>query len=349
MVMSVNNRIKFSSRKELQKLKPGDTPLRIRTAELLAASGEQGEAFEVYRAIISDLRRRGRMDEVGRLATQALKLKEDVPDLLQDAAEACLVVEDAAGALRHLQVAYQSNPRDARTLELLARAFEMGEDKAKARPILVALAQVLSESQSYGERVPVLERAIAAGEEDASLVQKLEKARIEAQLAALRLTDMDSAKPQDEVQVRLCTRMAVFQRYGFGERGIEELGQMDSGTQSTVSVRAREAELRLDLGQHEEGLEIAKSLLTDVGDDIDKVQQRIAVLTGGDLSPFFAHIKEVEDVVEEEDLDELANQSDEGTVLKSAASISRTWPTMFLRPLRTPDGVWSPRRGTRRG
>jgi tetratricopeptide (TPR) repeat protein len=300
---------------ELQKLKPGDTPLRIRTAELLALSGEQNKAFEVYRSIIGDLRRRGRMDEVGRLATQALKLKEDVPDLLQDAAEACLVVEDAAGALRHLQTAYQAEPRDARTLELLARAFEMGEDKAKARPILVALAQVLSESQTYAARVPVLERAVAVGDADAGLEKELEKARIEARLASLRLTDMAIAKPDDEVQLRLCTRMAVFQRYGFGQRGLEELSAMDEGTQQTVAVRAQEAELRIAQGQREEGVQIAKSLLMDVGDEIEKVQQRIAVLTGQDLSPYFSQLGAADEAPDEsepeEDLADMAGLLDD--------------------------------------
>ena len=276
---------------ELQKLKPSDTPLQIRTAELLASSGEQGRAFEAYRSIISDLRRRGRMDEVGRLATQALKLKEDVPDLLQDAAESCLVVEDAGGALRHLQVAYQADPRDARTLELLARAFEMGEDKAKARPILVALADVLAQSQSYSARVPVLERAIAVGGADADLRAKLEKAKIEAQLASLRLTQLTLAEPADEVQLRLCTRMSVFKRYGFGERGLEELMAMDSGTREMLAVRAHEAELRLSMDQVEEGLALVEGLLVDSGEEIDKVQQRLAVLSGADLSPFFAGIE----------------------------------------------------------
>ena len=296
---------------ELQKLKPGDIPLQIRTAELLAAGGDQSQAFEAYRSIISDLRRRGRMDEVGRLATQALKLKEDVPDLLQDAAEACLVVEDAAGALRHLQVAYQSDPRDARTLELLARAFEMGEDKAKARPILVALADVLSKRRAYTERVPVLERAIAVGEADSGLEAKLAKAKIEAKLASLRLTQLELAKPQDEVQQRLCTRMMVFKRYGFGERGLDELGEMDSGTRETLAVRAHEAELRLSMGQEEEGQALAEGLLVDAGEEIDQVQQRLAVLTGQDLAPFFAGLEE-----------EPADTSSEGKSAESSQAMS---------------------------
>jgi tetratricopeptide (TPR) repeat protein len=281
--------------KALQALKPGDNPLRIRTAELLAISGGKEEAFEVYRTIITDLRRRGRMDEVGRLATQALKLKEDQPDLLQDAAEACLVVEDAAGALRHLQVAYQADPGDPRTLELLARSFEMGEDTAKARPILVALSKVLSASGSFGECVSVLERALAVGPADAEIQKSLERAKIEDGLASLRLTEMDCANPVDEVQLRLCVRMAVFQRYGFGERGLAEVLAMDSGTQETLSVRAQLAELRIALGQNKEGLALAEGLLVDAGGEIEKVQQRIAVLTGKDLSPYFANAK-VEDI-----------------------------------------------------
>jgi len=227
-----------------------------------------------------------------------------VPDLLQDAAEACLVVEDAPGALRHLQVAYQSEPGDARTLELLARAFEMGEDKAKARPILVALAKVLTASRGYAECVPVLERALAAGDPDPDIERQLEVARIEARLASLRLSELDCAQPEDEVQQRLCIRMAVFQRYGYGERGLEEVLAMDSGTQNTIAVRANVAELRLALGQEAEGLEIAESLLMDAGDEIEKVQQRIAVLKGDDLTPYFSNAGSDTAVSEEDEVDE---------------------------------------------
>ena len=198
------------------------------------------------------------------------------------------MVEDAAGALRHLQVAYQSDPRDARTLELLARAFEMGEDKAKARPILVALADVLSKRRAYTERVPVLERHCRGR---GRLEAKLAKAKIVAKLASLRLTQLELAKPQDEVQQRLCTRMMVFKRYGFGERGLEELGAMDSGTRETLAVRAHEAELRLSMGQEKRVKLLAEGLLVDAGEEIDQVQQRLAVLTGQDLAPFFAGLE----------------------------------------------------------
>ncbi len=266
-------------------LKPSDTPLRIKAAELLAEGGKKSEAFEVYREIISELRRRGRVDEVGRLALAALKLGTTADDLLQDAANACLIAGDPEGALRHLQLAYQSNPQDPRTLDLLARSFEVGDEPEKAGPILIALSAELVKERRYSERVPVLERALAVSGGDKGLAADLLTAKEAEKLALFRLTMLSETAPANDDQVRVAVRMAVLSRYGFGERALGELCDLDQDITNSPAIQAHEAEARVELGQVEEALELSAMIAKSLSEQgQDQVAQRVAVLTGGDLS-----------------------------------------------------------------
>ena len=299
-------------------LTPSDTPLRIKAAELLAEGGKKDESFEVYREIISELRRRGRVDEVGRLALAALKLGKTADDLLQDAAYACLIVDDSEGALRHLQVAYQSNPQDSRTLDLLARSFEGGDEPEKARPILIALSGVLVKERRYSERVPVLERALAVSEGDKRLESDLVTAKQAEKLAQFKLTMLSEAAPSNDEQVRVAVRMSVLSRYGFGERALGELCELDQEIANSPAIQAHEAEARVELGQVEEALELAGMIAASLSEQgQDQVAQRVAVLTGGDLSKWLGA------VVVDSDEDEILEQDEltegvEGDLLDAA-------------------------------
>ena len=249
------------------------------------------ESFEVYRVIISELRRRGRVDEVGRLALAALKLGKTADDLLQDAAYACLTVDDPEGALRHLQVAYQSNSQDPRTLDLLARSFEAGDEPQKARPILIALSGVLVKERRYSDRVPVLERALAVSDGDQRLESDLMMAKQAEKLAQFRLTMLSEAAPANDAQVRAAVRMSVLSRYGFGERALGELCELEQEITNSPAIQAHEAEARVELGQVEEALELAGMIAASLSEQgQDQVAQRIAVLTGGDLSKWLGAV-----------------------------------------------------------
>ena len=298
--------------KKLLALRPGDTPLRIKTAELFAAGRKNDEAFEVYQEVIAELRRRGRVDEVGRLAIEALKLGKQADDLLQDAAESCLASGDPQGALHHLQVAYQSNPGDSRTLDLLARSFEAGDEPEKARPVLVALSKVLARERRYSDRVPVLERAIACGAASAELTTWLAEAKVAEELALFRLTDLTDAAPQSEEEVRQSVRLTVLARYDMGEKALDELSELTEELQKCPAMMAVEAEIRIGLQQIDAALELAGLLRAKVGaEGQDKVDQRVAVLKGGDLSRWIVIAPPEEEEVDDAELLDSALDDDD--------------------------------------
>jgi Flp pilus assembly protein TadD len=297
---------------KLQELRPGDLALRIRIAEMLSLARRKEEAYEAFVDVIGEMRRRGRMDEVGRMASQALVLRPEEPDLLQDAADACLASDDATSALKHLQLAYKNDPKDPRTLDLLGRAFEMGDDPSKARPVLVALAEILHESGDYKGRANALTRAAEAGEADSELAAQAEKARLVEEIAGFRLTALAALAPADEEMARKMVRAEVLLAYGLAQKALDELDDLpevaaaEEGEEETDEEEAAEtaeptepkegepdppglvaarAELLAALGQKEESTALARTLLESVsGADRDTVERRIAALEGRDLS-----------------------------------------------------------------
>ena len=294
---------------KLQELRPGDLSLRIRIAEMLSLARRKEEAYEAYVDVIGEMRRRGRMDEVGRMASQALVLRPEEPDLLQDAADACLASNDATSALKHLQSAYQNDPKDPRTLDLLGRAFEMGDDPSKARPVLVALAEILHEIGDYKGRASALSRAAEAGETDSELAAQAEKARLVEEIAGFRLTALEALAPADEEMARRMVRAEVLLAYGLAQKALDELdglpepaaaeeGEEEPEGEEAAPAEASEpsepdppglvaarAELLAALGRKEESTELAHTLLEGVsGADRDTVERRIAALEGRDLS-----------------------------------------------------------------
>ncbi len=274
---------------KLQELRPGDLALRIRIAEMLSQARRKDEAYDAFVDVIGEMRRRGRMDEVGRMASQALVLRPEEPDLLQDAADACLASDDAPSALKHLQLAYQNDPKHPRTLDLLGRAFEMGEDPSKARPVLVALAEILHETGDYKGRASALSRAAAAGEADSDLAAQAEQARLVEEIAGFRLTALDALAPADEDMARKMVRAEVLLAYGLAQMALDELDGSpeveEEAPADPPGLVAARAELLAALGRTEESAELARTLLEGVsGADRDTIERRIAALEGRDLS-----------------------------------------------------------------
>jgi tetratricopeptide (TPR) repeat protein len=326
---------------KLQELRPGDLPLRIRIAEMLSLARRKDEAYEAYVDVIGEMRRRGRMDEVGRMASQALVLRPEEPDLLQDAAEACLASDDATSALKHLQLAYQNDPKDPRTLDLLGRAFERGEDPSKARPVLVALAEILHETGDYKGRASALSRAASVGDEDPDLAAQAEQAELVEEIAGFRLTALAALSPADEELARKMVRAEVLLAYGLAQKALDELdanadaegGEDAADGEETVlsepdppGLVAARAELLAALGQPEESAELARTLLDGVsGADRDTIERRIAALEGRDLTEWLrseAPVDAPDEAIEEAeapeedddvDVDDLLKQLDMGS------------------------------------
>lgn len=258
----------------------GNEPaLKLKVAELLEASGDAEGAAAAYADIASEYRRRGRADEVGRVAEMALRLRPDDPELLRGAAGARLEAGDARGALVHLQLAFQKAPTDPATLDLLARAFEAVGQPDKARRVLGELARIRGEARDPAREVEALRRAVALGS-DPTLEARLRDAEARLARAERRLTDLAFAAPRDEDELRAVVRAGVFARYGFHDRAMATLEAALGANVASLALRASLAEAHAAAGRLEAAIASTHALYPDAGADAAAVADRIVVLGG---------------------------------------------------------------------
>ncbi len=258
----------------------GNEPaLKLKVAELLEASGDAEGAAAAYVDIASEYRRRGRADEVGRVAEMALRLRPEDPELLRGAAGARLEAGDARGALVHLQLAFQKAPTDAVTLDLLARAFEAVGQPDKARRVLGELARIRAEARDPAREVDALRRAVALGS-DPVLEARLQDAEARLARSERRLTDLAFAAPRDEHELRAVVRAGVFARYGFHDRAMTTLEAALGANITSLALRASLAEAHAAAGRADQAVASALALHPDAGADAAAVADRIVVLGG---------------------------------------------------------------------
>ena len=192
--------------RRLAELSPGEPALRLRVAELLEAAGDPIGAAGVYQEVADEYRRRGRPDEVGRVAEMALRLRPEDLGLLLDAAAARVEGGDHRKALTHLQQAFAQAPKEPRTLDLLARAFEAVGQPDKALKVLVELSRVGAENGDPAVEADALRRALRHAPSDADIQARLAAAEERVTRLERRLTQLALAQPATEPELRILVR-----------------------------------------------------------------------------------------------------------------------------------------------
>jgi tetratricopeptide (TPR) repeat protein len=113
----------LQSLKRVVDLDPGDFLNRVKLGEMFARDGHLNEAAEELQSAASSLKIQGRLDEYTRVAERFFSLRPSAIDVGTELAHIYLERRDPKKALQKLQLCYKANPKDPRTLELLAEAF----------------------------------------------------------------------------------------------------------------------------------------------------------------------------------------------------------------------------------
>ncbi|MDP2312500.1 MAG: tetratricopeptide repeat protein [Pseudomonadota bacterium] len=259
-------------------LSPGEPPLRLKVAELLEAGGDANGAAASYQEVAEEYRRRGRPDEVGRIAEMALRLKPDDAGLLLDAAAARVEAGEHKRALVHLQLAFGQAPREPRTLDLLARAFEGVGQGEKALKVLIELSRVAADRGTPAAEADALRRASRLAPADGELQARLTAAEAKVSRMERRLTQLALAQPTTDDAQRAQVRAEVYHRYGFTDRAEAALREALAKEPDALGLLAAMAEVEAALGRPEDALRTTERILARAGDEAEAVRDRIAVI-----------------------------------------------------------------------
>lgn len=259
---------------------PGEPPLRLKVAELLEAGGDPAGAAAAYQEVAEEYRRRGRPDEVGRVAEMALRLKPDDVGLLLDAAAARVEAADHKRALGYLQVAFGLGPREPRTLDLLARAFEGVGQSDKALKVLSELSRVAADRGDPTAEADALRRAARLAPADTELHARLVAAEEKVERKERRLHTLTLAEATTEAELRAQVRAEVYARYGFVDRAEAVLREALANTPESRCLLAALAEIDITAGRTADALQAMERLLANAGAEESAVRDRMAVVRG---------------------------------------------------------------------
>ncbi len=279
---------------------PQDQTARLRVAELLEAGGDMDGASGAYSEVMEEFRRRGRMDEVGRIAELALKGRPEDVGLLLDAAAGRIQQGEFKRALQALQAAFLKAPKEPRTLDLLARAFEGAGQAERALKVLLELSRIGADRNDIAAEADALRRAAALGPHDSEVADRL--ARAEDRLGRLerKVTGLTCVEPADEGTLRAVVRAEVLVRYGKFAVAEDELRAAMSGQADSIALMASLAELLVAAGRVPDALPWMERLVPRAGAEASMILDRMALLRGIDRVEVPAAVSD-DDLLDDDD------------------------------------------------
>ncbi|HVO32079.1 MAG TPA: tetratricopeptide repeat protein [bacterium] len=128
--------------KLITQVDPNDVLARKRASELAARGGKAADAVGELARAASDLRRKGRTEELAKVLEKIGHLDPSNAEVMRELASIYLGAGDAKKALARLQNAFRENPNDLETLELLAEIFRSMGRPEKAESVEGEIARL---------------------------------------------------------------------------------------------------------------------------------------------------------------------------------------------------------------
>lgn len=283
---------------------PAELTFRMTAADLMEAAGQVNRALETFRGLAEEFRRRGRLDEVGRIAESIARLRPDDAEARREAGLARLAAGEPKRAAEHLGRAIALAPDDLGALDGLARAHEALGDAPAATTTLSELARHAVLRGDVAMEAEALRRALALQPEDAELKSRAKAVEGRLVRANRRLGALVLAQPASEAELVPVVRAEVFARYGFHDRAVATLEQAAAEQPASVAVGAAYAEALAGAGRGDEAAAWMHKLIPRAGSELEMVLDRIAIVTGrplGSVRPDGGASVELDDQEDEED------------------------------------------------
>ncbi len=158
---------------KMTELDPENVPIRIKYAEALSKASRTPQAADEFEQGARLLEEQGRIDDYLKVAERLLFHRPEDGDLARKLARMYLERDDAKRALAKLQLCFKQDPRDVRTLELLAEAFLALGQTPKTVSVYREIARIHQESDRPEARAQALKRILEIDPSDAEARQAL--------------------------------------------------------------------------------------------------------------------------------------------------------------------------------
>ncbi|MEL6345988.1 MAG: tetratricopeptide repeat protein [Myxococcota bacterium] len=201
---------------KLIKMSPGDTPLKVRRAELLEAANWSEKASDAWKDLAQESLRLGRPDDQARFLERALDLREE-PDVLLTAAEARLKMNDPRRALKHLRAGRVPQP-SGKFVAVLAEAVQAVGRTAEAGQLWTEAARRFGQEGLIEQQAAALRSAgrfVALNQAQSAILTALDQTIAQRKL---RLDALSWAQPVNDRQAEVIVRAQVQVEYGFPQR-----------------------------------------------------------------------------------------------------------------------------------
>ena len=159
---------------KMAELDPDHIPVRIKYAEALSRAGRTQLAADEFEKSATLLKEQGRLDDYVKVAERLLYHRHNDVNVARELAEAYVARSDPKRALTKLQICFKADPRDTRTLELLAEAFQQLGQVDKAISVYREVARIHREAGRPEDRAAVLERILSINPEDKEARKRLD-------------------------------------------------------------------------------------------------------------------------------------------------------------------------------
>ncbi len=242
--------------RKMIELEPNNVGSRIKLAEVYAkqamtsdATGELGKAAAL-------LKQNGRLDDYARVSERILHLQPDDATLSLELAEFYLERNDVKRALAKLQVCFKANPRDVRTLEMLAQSFTALGQTHKTISVYRELAKIYEASGDDQKRRHYLRKILELAPDDEE-AKEVDLRAPNAPAPTPRSPEtgevvparpLPAQKPSEALQ-KLLTETDVYMKYGLRDKALEHLKKIFAIAPDNLDAHAKVRDIYLKSGE----------------------------------------------------------------------------------------------------
>lgn len=198
-------------------LDPDHIPVRIKYAEALSRAGRTQLAADEFEKSANLLKEQGRLDDYVKVAERLHYHRHNDVNIARELAEAYLNRNDPKRALTKLQICFKADPRDTRTLESLAVAFEQLGQIDKTISVYREVARIHREAGRPEDRARVLARILEMNPADTEA-----KRALESTMAAMPKDIASPAQPPPPIPSAAAPAADSFAPSGFEPTAVDD-------------------------------------------------------------------------------------------------------------------------------